>query len=354
MKRIFFGLSILALFSQCSNPPITGKDVVGAREFVIDSYKIRDGKLSILELEGKEINQLDDELFQEGKDLLENGDVLEVSLYHPSREDIASYVHEIGKNIGYKIEDHFLILPDIAPISVKNCSIEEAKIKVQKAYEKQIPGVEVFIGYKKRRPKYVELIGLVHQSQVNVSESSKLYDVLSKAKVPNNANYFKSYVVRGEESLPIDLHKLVVEGDMSQNIYMKDGDKIYIADQNAAAIIVMGEVGKQGIIPMTSSSMPLQEALARAGGMLFTGNKAYIQVIRGNLAKPKIYTLNWRHIVRLPSDSMLLIPGDILYVAANPISEWNRFINQLLPSFTVYELFAKGIKGVIIQDGIGN
>jgi len=43
---------------------------------------------------------------------------------------------------------------------------------------------------------------------------------------------------------------------------------------------------------------------------------------------------------------MLLIPGDIVYVAATPIAEWNRFVNQLLPTFIGLDLVTKGIKSV--------
>jgi hypothetical protein len=43
---------------------------------------------------------------------------------------------------------------------------------------------------------------------------------------------------------------------------------------------------------------------------------------------------------------MLLIPGDIIYVAASPITSWNRFMSQLLPTFVNIDLITKGIKGI--------
>ena len=70
-----------------------------------------------------------------------------------------------------------------------------------------------------------------------------------------------------------------------------------------------------------------------AGGIPYTGDKSVIQVIRGNILRPKVYTLNWEQILHLPNDSLLLMPGDTVYIAAKPITEWNRFIEQLLPSF---------------------
>ncbi len=347
-------LLLLCIFAGCTNPPIRGNDVLGARDFVMDSYKIREGKYSILEMEGKEVNSLDPEYLEPGVDVVKEGDVLEVSLYHPSEPNLASYVKEISKHVGYEVEQGKLCLPDIEPLLAENVTLEQLRKAIREAYSAQIPHVEVFVSYKKRVDQLVEIIGNVAQTQVSIDPSTHLFEVLSKAGVNPSANYFKSYLVRDKETVPVDFYKLVHEGDMSQNVVLKGGDKIYIADPQSSQILVMGEVTKQGALPIVGNSVPLQEVLARAGGILFTGNKAYIQVIRGSLIKPKIYTLNWRHIVRLPTESLLLMPGDIVYVAATPITEWNRFINQLLPSVTLYELFAKGIKGVIIQDAAVN
>jgi polysaccharide export outer membrane protein len=169
---------------------------------------------------------------------------------------------------------------------------------------------------------------------------------MSVARVPTNANFFKSYVIREDALLPVDLYKLMKEGDMAQNIVMRGGDKVYIADAAASSLMVLGEVGKERVVDLPNGFMTLRQALAEAGGIPITGDKAYIQVIRGNILNPKIYTLNWRHVIHLPSDSMLLIPGDIVYVAATPMTEWNRFVTQLLPTLIGVDLVTKGIRGV--------
>ena len=49
---------IFSLLCSCSGPYL-GKEVFGADEFVLDSYKIRSGKLSILEMEGKCIEEFE-------------------------------------------------------------------------------------------------------------------------------------------------------------------------------------------------------------------------------------------------------------------------------------------------------
>jgi polysaccharide export outer membrane protein len=155
---------------------------------------------------------------------------------------------------------------------------------------------------------------------------------MAKAHVPNNANFFKSYVVRDDVQLPIDLYKLMNGGDMCQNIVMRGGDKIFIASPSDSTVMVMGEVGMPKTVNLPYGFMSLKEAIVSAGGIPFTGNRDCIQVIRGNLLDPKIYVLSWEHIIHLPNDSLLLMPGDTIYVTEKPITQWNRFIDQLLPS----------------------
>lgn len=330
----------LLLLASC-NGPYMGKDLFGADEFVLDSYKIREGKFSILELEGKECVELEEELLEEYQDRIHEDDVLQIALYHPKRVDIVEAVANIGRTIGYRVVDGKISLPDLAPIEVAGLTLAEARQTIQKCYQDQIKDMEVFVAYKDRIVRKVELAGMVSITSVPVDGKIRLFDVLSKAHVPPEANLFKSYMARDGSLVSVDFYKLMKEGDMTQNIVMRGGDKIYIAEPSAASLMVMGEVTRERVVHLPHGFMSLRHALAEAGGIPYTGDKSYIQVIRGNIRNPKIYTLSWEHVIHLPNDSLLLMPGDIVYVASKPITEWNRFISQLLPSFTTIDIVGK-------------
>ncbi len=339
----FIGLLFCA---SCSNPPYKGSDVCGADEFVMDSYRIREGKLAILEMEGRSFGALAPDAQAEYPDLIQEGDLLKVALYHPVRADLSASVAAIGSTIGYRVTDGQMILPDMPPVAVSGLSLPEAKEAMQCAYDKEISGIEVFLAYQDRAERKVELLGQVAEPSVPIDGRIRLFEVLAQAHVPGHANWFKSYVVREDQLLPVDLYKLVKQGDMSQNIVMRAGDKIYIADPADSRIMVLGEVGKERVIDLPNGFMSLRQAIAEAGGIPFTGDKRYIQVIRGSLLCPKIYTLNWKHVMHLPSDSLLLMPGDLVYVAATPIAEWNRFVTQVLPTLVGIDLLMRGAKNV--------
>lgn len=340
-----FAFLLFLFFSSCSSSYF-GKGVYGAEEFVLDSYKIREGKFSILEMTGEPTEEFPSTFLEEYQDTIQEGDVLFIALYHPKRKDLMTSMQEIGGKIGFPVLEGKIYLPELGSVPIEGKTLFEAKEEIQAIYQKEIEDAQVFVTYKDRRVRKVELAGLVQASTIPVDGKIRLFDVLAKAKIPPEANLFQSYVLREGKPVAVDLYKLLKKGDMSQNIVMQGGDKIYIAEPSSATLMVMGEVNSPRVLNVPTGFLSLREALAAANGIPYTGDKSYIQVIRGNLMVPKIYTLSWEHVIHLPNDSLLLMPGDVVYVASKPITEWNRFISQLLPSFTGVEVMGRTGKGL--------
>lgn len=310
----------------------------------MDSYKIKQGKFSILELEGECLDCIPAHYLQEYEDVIDNDDVLLVMVQHPVRKDLCNNVNTIGMQ-GVRVTNGSIFLPEVEFIQVKGLTFEQAQEKIKQAFSKEISSIEVFLQYKTRERSKVELIGEVAVKQIPINGRMRLFEVLSIASVSPQSNLFRSYVLRGDTILPVDLARLILQGDMEQNIVMRPGDKIFIAAPAAANVMVMGEVGIASVVPVPTGSISLREALAAAGGIPFTGDKRCIQVIRGNILNPKIYRLSWNHITFLPNDSLLLMAGDTVYISETPITKWNRFINQLLPSSMLIDFGVK-CKGV--------
>ncbi len=334
-------LLFLLLFLSSCNLSYKKYYMEGAPEFVLDSYKIKEGKFSILAFEGEEVTSLSSTYLREYEDVIDEDDILKVAIYHPTRADLVLAVNQIGSTVGYRVVQGTIHLPGLMAVSLKGLTLEMAREKIQKLYDEQLGDVEVFIEYEARLHSNVELMGAVALSSIPVNGRIRLYEVLSKAGIPPTANLFKSYVVRDRQLLSIDLYKLVHLGEMNQNIVMRPKDKIFIADPMESTVMVMGEVGYPQVIPVPHGSITLREAIVQAGGIPFTGDKRCIQVIRGNIVNPKIYSLSWNHILHLSNDSLLLMPGDTVYISEKPITKWNRFIDQLLPSSLLIDLGLK-------------
>ncbi len=323
---------LLIMLCSCSHRPCHQYDIFGADEFVIDSYKIRQGKLAILDMEGIELGDLPCDAMEEYQDVIAEDDILNIAIYHPKRRDMMDAIQLINERVGFRVSQGKIDLPDIPSITVAGLTLNEARKNIQDYYSSYIQDIEVFLNYRDRLSRKVELAGAVHTPAIPVDGKIRLYEILALARIANNANLFKSYVVRDKVQLPLDLYKLINEGDMSQNIVMRGGDRIFIANPSDTTVMVMGEVGNPRAIHLPYGFISIREALVSAGGIPFTGNRDCIQVIRGNLQNPKIYVLSWDHIIHLPNDSLLLMPGDTIYVSEKPITQWNRFMDQLLPS----------------------
>lgn len=328
---------ILSVCGACCRP-CHDYSIMGPDEFVIDSYTIKQGKFAILAMEGTDVEELPEDAMMEYQDTIAEDDILNIVLYHPKRKDLMEAIQFINHSVGgFRVVDGKVDLPDIPPVYVAGLTLEEARIRLQEEFRQQVSDVELFVTYVDRLSRKVELTGMVAHANVPVDGKIRLYDVLANAHIPPDANLFLSYVVRDGCPLAVDLYKLINEGDMCQNIVMRGGDKIFIANKVDSSVMVMGEVNTPRPVHLPYGFMSLREALVYAGGIPFTGDKHHIQVIRGNLQCPKIYVLAWEHIVHLPNDSLLLIPGDTVYVSATPITEWNRFISQLLPSAQAFQ-----------------
>ncbi|NGX27893.1 MAG: hypothetical protein K940chlam1_00065 [Candidatus Anoxychlamydiales bacterium] len=343
-KKIFL---ISFIFTSCASRYST--NTASVQDFILDSYKISEGKYAILEMEGLKFDELNQSLLKEKEDVIEEKDVLNIEIDHPTRLDLINILRSISHSNGFEVIDDKIYIPNLDSIEVANLTLQEAKEKIKKRFLKEIKNIEVFVSYKKKRVKTVQVAGLV-SNVIPIDQKTRLFDVLSKVNI-QAANLFKSYIVRKNNFLAVDFYKLLKLGDMSQNIVMENEDKIYIAASSSSKVMIMGEVARQCAIDIPDGSISLKQALAEVGGLLPSANKSYIQIFRTNVKNPKIYLLDWQHIAELPNRALLLMADDIVYVSMSPITQWNRFVTQILPSISLMDSAFRGFKnfGIIID-----
>ena len=182
---------LFALFTGCCSPCGYQYCVEGGTEFVLDSYKIKEGKFSILELEGECIEPLPCEYLEEYVDMIDEDDVLLIAIFHPTRCDLTAAVQNVGATIGYRVIEGQIRLPGLEPVMIAGLTLDEARVKLQNLYDKEISHTQIFIEYGERLHSKVELTGAVGIPEIPVNGRIRLYEVLSIAKIPNGANLFK-------------------------------------------------------------------------------------------------------------------------------------------------------------------
>lgn len=160
----------------------------------------------------------------------------------------------------------------------------------------------------------------------------------------DNAAWQHIRLTRDGQTQEISLRSLYEQGAWSENLLLQHGDLVHVPRNDADKIFVLGEVNRPQGIAMSRTGTTLAEALASANGInenRADGRGIYVLrntgVSRDNANQPvytaTIYHLNAASAVGfMLADKFTLEPRDIVYVSPAPITRWNRFLSQLLPS----------------------
>lgn len=142
----------------------------------------------------------------------------------------------------------------------------------------------------------------------------------------------------------ISLRSLYEDGRWAENLLLQDGDLIHVPRNDADKIFVLGEVNRPRSLNMSRNGTSLAEALAEANGINENrANGRGIYVLRNTgitkddkgrpVYKATVFHLNAASAFGfMLADKFPLEARDVVYVSPAPITRWNRFLSQLLPS----------------------
>ncbi len=231
-------------------------------------------------------------------------------------------------------------LPLIGSIKLGGLTLEEAQAKVADAFSQYINDPKVAVELVQAESLKYYLLGSFTSPGVKypVHELDLLEALALGGSVDlANADLYQAYVAQGSVKLPVDLHALLVDGDLSQNITLAPGDAVVIPSSSTEAAFVFGSVGKPGAVPFVSGQLSLLQALAESGmdlTNLTDARLARIHIIRSHGKTGEFLIVDARLILDGKATSFTLEPGDIVFVPASPFATWNEALSELLPSLT--------------------
>jgi polysaccharide export outer membrane protein len=142
-------------------------------------------------------------------------------------------------------------------------------------------------------------------------------------------------IYRGHDQVVwIDLKALLSAGNALADLRLRRDDVIYVPSGAERFVSVLGEVGKPGAIPLTSTST-LASVLAEAGG--FTGKagaKPHIQIV--DPASGNSRTISFNDVLN-PAKSLeiTLRPGEIIYVPQSGFYRATYVLERLNPAISI-------------------
>jgi polysaccharide export outer membrane protein len=234
--------------------------------------------------------------------------------------------------------DGSIDMPLIGQVNLGGLTISEASQLITSDYASVIKQANVTIQLVNPQSLRYYLLGAFTAPGVKYpGHAMTLLDALALGGSVDiaNADLYQAYVAKGTVKLPIDLHALLVDGDLTQNITLGSGDDIVIPPSTNEDAFVFGSVGKPGAVQFKSGALSLLQALSSAGLDLPNYTQAElseIHLIRSHGASAELMVINARTILNGTAPNFALEPGDIVFVPPTGIGSWNQVLNLLIPS----------------------
>jgi len=231
-------------------------------------------------------------------------------------------------------------LPLIGSVKLGGLTLAQANAQVTKDYSQYLNDPKVAIELQQAQSLRYYLLGEFTTPGVKypVHQLTLLEALALGGSVDvDKADLYQAYVAQGTVKLPVDLHALLVDGDLSQNIPLAPGDAIVVPSSAAENAFVFGAVGKPGAIAFNNGALSLLQALAGADLDLanYTNARlARIHVIRAHGKSAQFFIVDARLILDGQAQNFTLEPGDIVFVPPDGIASWNQVLTELLPSLT--------------------
>lgn len=162
----------------------------------------------------------------------------------------------------------------------------------------------------------------------------------------------QAFVVREGKPLPVDLGKLLNEGDLSQNIYLQPDDLVYLPSARSREIFVLGAVARAQALPYSGRST-LISAVASAGGTVPDAYLSNVAVVRGSINEPQLAVYDYRAIISGQAPDVLLEPHDIVYVPYYPERFLRRYLDLIVTTFVRTVGVNAGARAADVDTDIG-
>jgi len=270
--------------------------------------------------------------------LLGAGDVIAISVYNHPELSIPSTGTSGGVNGVLVTNDGTIDLPLIGNVNVAGMTIEQAQRAISKAYNADVVMPDVTLQLVEAQSLRYYLLGDFTTPGVKYpGRRMTLLDALALGGSVDiaSADLYQAYVTKGAVKVPVDLHALLVDGDMSQNITLDPGTVIVVPPSTAENAFVFGAVGKAGAVPFQSGSLSLLGALSIADLDLSNYSAASlsdVHVIRSHGQSAEFFVVDAAKTLSGQASMFALEPGDIVFVPPNGIASWNQVLDMLLPS----------------------
>ena len=272
-------------------------------------------------------------------------DVLYITVWdHPELTAPSGTQQQIDANGRLVRPDGTIFYPYIGKLDAAGKTIEELRSTIAQRLAQYVDSPQVDLSVLRFASQKAILAGAVAKAGPLPITTSPLsvVEAIGAAEIDSaNADLSGLILTRDGNDYVLDLDSLNAQGAQLNNVFLKDGDQLYLPYNDRKKIFVMGEVLAPQAMKFKTKRMSLADVVGSVGGLnQTTSNGNALYVIRGaeniETEPAKVYQLDAESPVAFAiANRFELKPQDIVYVGPAQVTRWNRLISQLLPSATI-------------------
>ena len=264
------------------------------------------------------------------------GDVLQFARLMPRVSDTGTVSDDYSLRLLPVTSEGYVSIVEVGRVDVAGKTISEVEASISAALLRSgvDPRFEVSVqGFNSQK---IFFGGAVQPMALPFTDRPlSLTEVMTTAGValdPTSDKLVK--IFRGGEEYRLSARQLLTGSDPSR-YYLQGGDRVYIENMfyRPETVILAGEVGSQSLFPISAEARPtLSDAMFSRGAIApFTSDSSQIYLIRRRGDSAVAYHLDGSNPARLSIASEIeLRPQDVIFVAEQPVTRYNRVMQQLL------------------------
>lgn len=267
------------------------------------------------------------------------GDMLYITVWdHPELTAPAGSQQQTSANSRLVRSDGTLFYPYVGTVKAAGMTIDELRQTLTSKLTKYVPNPQVDVAVTSYGSQLITFEGAFVKSdpQQATTIPLTLAQAIGTAGIDlNHADLSDLVLTRDGHDYHFDLNTL--NKAVEQRIYLKPGDRLYLAYNDNKEIYVLGEVMRPQALSFRTDDLTLTQAIGRVGGLdPTTSSSKSVYVIRGvkDIAHTPatVYHLNARSPAAFAlADDFHVHAGDVVWVGASAITQWGRFLSQLVP-----------------------
>lgn len=164
-----------------------------------------------------------------------------------------------------------------------------------------------------------------------ISMAGGLFSARFSGSTEELADLGSSIVIRDGEILPVDFARLIREGDMSHNIYLRHNDYIYLPSAQSNSVLLLGNINQPKAVSF-KDSLSIVECIAYGLGPSAFADLSNVVIVRGSLRDPQLAVVDFKAIATGKKADVALKPGDIVWIPKDPWKTVQQYAKEVARS----------------------